>query len=401
MAPDLPEKAIPDAKGHEKAPEKKKPGVKINPTQVGIFFLEVWLPTAISGGLLYFLSGMAPFWTMDRSLALVIFGIVFVLFSLAITVFADNFTTGLRMKDATTSKKRAAIFRMRLVRLSLGGILIPAGILAAAILVNLPFGGTGMDLYIHGATNQTGSTPSGAISEAVLHTSNPATKVQGILTLQALHTPEALSQLFRILTEDRNALRDGGEQLALAGAIASYGTDAKAKLLEFFAKIQPASGIGRAGLTDDLFTRYFSLPLDGLRAEIISQYPDPKARDQKLAQIDALATQMNTSLGQIQAESLPDSQNALMQDFILTTFLKMNLKKDADLLNFANRVAASPEFPENVRGNAILLMGKVGDDKALNVLYSYLKSDSNLIRTRALQAIASLQTKNLAGSQKK
>jgi hypothetical protein len=401
MAPDLPEKTTPDAKGQEKAPDQKKKGMKINSTQIAIFLLEVLLPTAISGVLLYFLSGMASFWTLDRSLALLIFGIVFVLFSLAITVFADNFTTGLRMKDATTAKKRAAVFRMRVVRLGLGGILIPAGILAAAILVNLPFGGTGMDLYIHGATNQASSTPSEAISEAVLTTSNPATKIQGILTLQALHTSESLTQLFRILTGDRNALRDGGEQLALSGAIASYGMDAKAKLLEIFTNIQPASGTGSAGLNDDLFARYFSLPLDGLRAEIISQYPDPKPRDQKLAQIDALATQMNTTLGQIQAESLPASQDVLMQDFVLSTFLKMDIKKDADLLNFANTVATSANFTENVRGNAILLMGKVGDDKALYVLYSYLKSDSNIIRTRALQAIALLQTKNIVSSPKK
>ena len=395
-AQEKPPVAKPQEKPSEKNPAgKKKKGGKITPAQLGIFLLEILLPAVISGVLLYFLSGIVPFWSMDRNLSLVIFGIVFVVFSLAVSVFADSFTTRMRMKDATTSKKRASVFRMRIVRIGLGGIVIPIAILATAIFVNLPFGGTSMDLYINGATHQGASTPSGAISDAVLSSSNPATKVQGILTLQALHTPEALTQLFHILTADPNALRDGGEQSALSDAIASYGTDAKTKLIEIFTGIQPASETGSAVLNDDLFTRYFSLPLDGLRAEITSQNPDPKVRDQKLAQIDALAAEMKTALRQIQAENLTDSQDALMQDFILATFLKMDIKKDADLVNFANSVAANPDFSENVRAKAILLMGKVGDDKVLNVLYSYLKSDSDIIRTRTLQAIALLQTKNL------
>jgi hypothetical protein len=417
--PEIPQEKSPEAKPPEKAqekppvakppekpsekpsekkpPEKKKKGGKINPAQIGLFLLEVLLPTVISGVLLFFLSGIVPFWTMDRGMALIIFGIVFVVFTLAVTVFVDSFTTRMRMKDVTTSKKRAAVFRGRIVRIGLGGIVIPIAFLAFAVLVNLPFGGTSMDLYINSASHQGASTPSGAISDAVLNSTNPATKVQGILTLQSLHTPEALTQLFRILSSDPNALRDGGEQSALSDSIASFGTDAKEKLIQIFASTA-VSGNGSPSLNDDLYARYFSLPLEGLRAEVTSQNPDPTVRDQKLAQIDVLAAEMKTALGQIQSDSLAASPDALMQDFILSTFLKMDIKKDADLANFANSVAANPDFNENVRGNAILLMGKVGDDKVLNVLYSYLKSDNDIIRSRALQAIALNQTKNLPAS---
>jgi hypothetical protein len=80
---------------------------------------------------------------------------------------------------------------------------------------------------------------------------------------------------------------------------------------------------------------------------------------------------------------------------ILQAFLGMNLKHDAGY----SRSPARPPltiWPEPVRGQALLLTAKLGEQDDLEFLYGYLENPSVLLQARALQAIASLQSKMAA-----
>jgi hypothetical protein len=71
----------------------------------------------------------------------------------------------------------------------------------------------------------------------------------------------------------------------------------------------------------------------------------------------------------------------------------MNLSQDADLLHFAKTVAADVSYPGTVRGDALLLIGKLGGTDELTVLCSHLQTNNRLLQVRALEAIIALQSK--------
>jgi hypothetical protein len=95
------------------------------------------------------------------------------------------------------------------------------------------------------------------IGDAVIRSNNPVAKEQGIKTLQAIHSPEALDQLVRILKEG-SALQDAGEYAALSQALASYGVQAKPKLLDVFQKAPPENQA--VSFSDNLYARYLPIP---------------------------------------------------------------------------------------------------------------------------------------------
>jgi len=58
-------------------------------------------------------------------------------------------------------------------------------------------------------------------------------------------------------------------------------------------------------------------------------------------------------------------------------------------------VAADASYHAVLRGNALLLIGKLGGKDEFAVLYTYLQTDNELMQERALGAIAELQARNL------
>ncbi len=103
----------------------------------------------------------------------------------------------------------------------------------------------------------------------------------------------------RVLNSDPSVLKDAGEYEALSQAVASYGVDAKLKLLDIFTKLPPDTSQPVTLGSEDLYTRYFSLPADALRREINSQTTDLATRQAQLAQLDGLIATMKTSLAGI------------------------------------------------------------------------------------------------------
>jgi hypothetical protein len=224
----------------------------------------------------------------------------------------------------------------------------------------------------------------------VLNSTSPFTKIQGIRALQAVHSADSLEQLFRILTKDPLALKDAGVYGALSTAIASYGTDAKGGLFDLYKNSDPLMLKASEVPSRDTFSWYFSAAFDELRKEIMAQNPDQTSQEAELARLDSIQTTLQQSLTGMK-DNLPlPSSSSPIPDFVLHTFLAMDVKQDKEILQFARAIAPDPAISEGVRGQALLLMAKLGGKDELDELYTYLASSDETIKAKALEAITFL-----------
>jgi hypothetical protein len=375
-------------------PERKPFNLGKALVSVGIYLVELILPVALAAVMLYYVVGYVSLWSLYRTVSLVIFGIVLVALTAGITILYDTLVTFVRRGKTISRKKMLMDFRLRMVRLVVAGLVLPAGVMVAANLVNLPGGGTLMTYYIQSTLVMPKSTPAVMMGDAVIRTTSPAAKEQGIKTLQTIHSTEALDQLIRILKEG-SALQDAGEYEALSQAIASYGVQAKPQLLDVFQKAPPEKQA--VSFSDDLYGRYLSDSINALRQEITNQTADPRTRQATLDQLDTAVSGLQRTLTDIQSNQLSLDYAASQQDFVMHTCLAMNLNQDADLVNFAKVVAANTTYSDGLRGNALLLIAKVGGKGEFDVLYQYLASDRDALKLKAMEAIAALQTKVSGG----
>jgi hypothetical protein len=354
------------------------------------------LPVALAAVMLYYVVGYVSLWSLYRTVSLVIFGIVLVALTAGITILYDTLVTFLRRGKTISRKKMLMDFRLRMARLVLAGLVLPVGVMVAANLVTLPGGGTPMTYFIQATLVVPKSTPAVLIGDAVIKTANPEAKVQGIMALQTFHSSEALDQLMRILKEG-SVLQDASEYTALSQAIASYGVQAKPQLLDVFQNAPPENQA--ASFSDDLYGSYLSDSINALRQEISSQAADASGRQATLNQLDTAVTGLKSALMDIQTHQLSSDHAASQQAFVMHTCLAMDLKQDADLVNFGKIVAANMTYSDGLRGNALLLIAKVGGKTEFEALYPYLENDHDTIKINAMEAIANLQVK-LAGGTK-
>lgn len=386
MASDSPELAP--------APRKESPVRKLDLgrffSNAVMFLAEIIIPVILAVAILYFLTGAVSFWSLDPVIAELFFGVAVVALSLGISVALDTFISGRTRKAKGTARLRQ--YQLRLARLGLGGLIFPLAIVLVANLVPLYGKQTAMNLFVQLAKRSVQTTPTTMISSAVMHASNPTTRVQGIQALQSVHTLDAQNELLRILKEDPNALKDGTEYTALAQALASYGLDAKANLLEIFRQADPAATKTSSDVTGDLYDRYLALPVEALQAEIKAQAGASGQQDRQLAQVSDAAASFKSAIDALQTNRVGGA-GASLQDFVLSTFLAMDLKQDADLIGFAKTTAADPAFSDRVRGRALLLLSAQGGKGELDTMFTYLQNSSEVLQAYALQAIASAEAK--------
>jgi hypothetical protein len=396
MAPDQPEPNPTPVKEKPVVPQKKAANLRDAPSAIAGFLLEVIVPSFVALALLYFLSGTVNLWALDRNLAVVIAIVFLVVVCLILCYAIDAFLRGIQRTPPATGKKRAAQYRTRLIKFVLGGMIIPLGLMAAANFSVLPTGGSLMDYYIRMIQTRLTTTPTSQLGDAILSSDNPATKIQGIKALEAIHTTDALDQLLRVLSSDPGALKDAGEYEALSRAVASYGVDAKLKLLDIFTKLPPDKSETPTLGGEDLYTRYFSLPAEALRSEINSQTTDSASRQAQLSKMDALIATMKTSLTGIQNPATGADFTA--QDFVLDAMMQMSMNSDADLKNFASKTAVNSAYSDDVRGKAILLIARFGEKGDMGLLYPFLASNNDdFLKAKALEGITDLQMK-ISGS---
>jgi hypothetical protein len=391
MASDQPESNPTPVKEKPDVPQKRAAPLQNFPAALAGFLLELIIPSFVALASLYYLSGVVNLWALDRNLALVIAIVFLVVVCLILSYAIDAFLRGLRRGPPVTGKKRAAQYRLRLIRFVLGGLLIPLGLMAAANFSMLPSGGSLMDYYIRTIQTRLTSTPTSQIGDAILSSKNPAIQIQGMKALEAIHTSDALDQLLRVLNSDPGVLKDAGEYEALSQAVASYGVDAKLKLLDIFTKLPPDKSQPSTLSGDDLYSRYFSLPADTLRSEIKNQTTDSATRQAQLAIMDGLISTMKTDLSEIQ--NPVTGAKFTTQDFVLDTMMRMSMNSDGDIKNFARQTAANSAYSDEVRGKAILLIARFGEKGDMGLLYPFLESGNDYLKVKALEGITNLQLK--------
>jgi hypothetical protein len=354
--------------------------------------VELVLPVALSASLLLVMASYTRSWDLHSSVGLGIFGLLLVALSLFLSLRVDAFTLVRRQERGKKQLFNRANARSRLIKFLLGGVTIPIVAFAAANRLELPNHQTPMALAIRlrlagpevGLAEQMGN--------AVLRAQGPAARVQGILALQAMSSDEALDQLLRVLSDDPTALKDGGEYQALSRALASYGARAKAKLLQRFAQLGPSASAGAAAPPGDLFERYFSGGFEGLKSEINGGSGDPAMQARGLERLQAAQAELKQALTQVETGT-PSAQISSLPGLVMQAFLQMDLKQDAELLAFARRTAADAAWSDAMRGQALLLIAKLGGKDDLEGLYTYLDSPSSLLQARAMRAIAALHSK--------
>jgi hypothetical protein len=337
-----------------------------------------------------------------------VFAVLLVASSLFLSVRLDMFTLARRRSRAKRRLFNRTDPISRLVKLALGGVVVPVAAFVAATRVELPDHQTPMSLAIRLRLSHP-ETRAKQLGNTVLRAPTPAVKVQGILALQALSSPEALDQLLRVLREDMAALAGGSEGRALSKALASYGAQAKTVLLRQLEQSPPKARREAAAPPGDLFDRYFAADFEGLKREIDREDPDPKARAERGERLQVAQAELEQALRRLEtgagpaeagAEAQPADAGRRLPAFVMRTFLEMGLKQDADLLSFARQTAADATWSDAVRGQALLLVAKLGGKDDLEGLYGYLDSPSALLQARAAQAIAELESKLSATAEK-
>lgn len=405
---EAPKKASPEKPPAEKKPagklaEKSSARKKASPgaffAALGLLLLEILLPVILTAVLLWWVFANFNLWSYDRTLVLVVFAAGMVAISLLLTILLDSATRLNRKKQRAAGVRFTSNPLTRLIKLVLGGVVLPLALFAAANLVPLSApltgGSTAMNYIISTSVQPVKRTPPDEVGSMALESKDPSTKVLSIQALQEFQSPQALGQLIRLASEDKDGLSNPRVADALSNAIASYGKDARDPLIVMFNSVDPAQA--GAASTGDAYTRYFADSIDRLKAEIQSSGLAEEDRDTHLAQIDAAAAQLKTALKDLPAEEISGDPRP---SFALKTFLAMDLKEDPDLLAFAKTVAQDKRYPASLRGEALLLIAKLGTKDDLDALYPYLKETDSVIQNMALQAIVNLQAK-LNGTEKK
>jgi hypothetical protein len=355
--------------------------------------IELVLPVVVSAALLLTMARYTSSWNLRSAVGLGVFGLLLVALSLFLSLRVDALTLAGRRRRGKTQLLNRADARSRLVKFVLGGVLVPIAAFAAANRVELPNRQTPMSMAIAWRLTRPTAGHAEQLANAVLRAESAPARVEGILALQGLASPEALDQLFRILNDDPAALRGTSEYQALSRAIASYGAPAKRELLQRWEQVSPDDRRGAASPPGDLFERYFSAEFEELEGEIAGRTADPAVREAEMMRLRAAQVDLKQALGQFDAETASPASGSRLPAFVMQTFLAMGQKHDEELLVFARRTAGDAEWSDPVRGQAMLLIAKLGAKEDLDGLFAYLESSSPSLRARALQAIFTLQSR--------
>jgi hypothetical protein len=379
-----------DAPAHETRGDPNRGGRTLG---LAGLLLELVLPVVLSAVFLLIAASYIRVWDLHTPIGLAVFGVLLVAASLLLSVRIDVTTLARRRRRGKRQLLNRADPVSRLVKFVLGGLVIPIAVFAGANLITLRDHTTPMSLAIETGLAPRKPVPAALVGGAVRRATDPAVKVQGIMALQAMNSSEALEQLFRILADDPTALRDDGECQVLSKALASFGARATTELVRRFEQVSPALRKGAPAPGHGFFDRYFASAFEGLARELNGQALDPTAQAAALARLEAAERDLKLALKGVDSGPVAGAAGNGLPAFVLQTFLQMNDRNDADLLAFARRTAADAGWSDAVRGQALLLIAKLGGKDDLDGLYRFLSLPSPLLQMRAMQAIAAVEAR--------
>jgi len=370
---------------------------------VGSFLLLVSLPWFIGLSCWYFLSSMFRFYKLNGFLFYGVFVLIVSVVSLLSnmlivqTIEWSKEPVGKSIKVAETKGKR-------IIKIVLTGVLVPIILSVAANLIPVSNDQTFVTILLNRMKYGTEYPFISKIGDVSI-ASGTDTKVLGISTLNTIHSTKSLDELFRIFVEDHQALNDYEVYSSLSRAMASF-PESRDRLLEmFFQSDEFKSNLPR-GITPGLYNRYFSQAFGGLRDEITKNVLDEKNRNEQLLLVEGMELQIKTSLTDMENQKvIPEGSDPTL-DFVLDTFLKMQIAKDDSEIYFlARNIAVDPTYAVGTRIKAIDLWAKLGNTGDFEKIILFLDSDDEQIRQAALQAIATIhehtQNQNAADSENK
>jgi|GEM_PF-4973724 len=359
---------------------------------LGLLLLELLLPALIAGGVIWYLFSSYNVWAIERTLSLVLYGAAVIVLALVLSVAGDSLLAALRRAIAGGSASFFNNANLRLVKMALGGLALPIAAVLALNLVQLNAAGTPMQAMIAAANKPVVLTPPGEVGQIAVSSKDPSTKLHAIQVLENFRTLDALNELIRVANGDPAALTDAGVRAGLVKAVASYGLSARSPLISMFNSVDPAMAGKSSAASSGLYEQYFAAGFESLKADT-ELAPASSARDNRLAQIQAAQFALKRSLSEMETGTSASLGGDPRLDFVMQAFLAMDFSTDKDVLAFAKTVSADARYSGQVRGDALLLIAKLGDKNDLDGLYPYLKTTDSLLQARALQAIAALQDK--------
>src|SRR5712692_11165919 len=151
--------------------------------------IELVLPVALSAAFLLAMASYTRHWDLHAPFGLAAFGALLVVLSLFASLRVDGYTLRRREERGRRQLLNRTDPRSRLVKLVLGGVVIPVAVFAAANLVELRNHQTPMTMAIRFRLARPEVDRPEQLADAVLRAESAASKVQGILALQATGFP--------------------------------------------------------------------------------------------------------------------------------------------------------------------------------------------------------------------
>ncbi len=356
------------------------------------------LPVTLAAALLLIVAGHVSFWNLRTVAGLGAFAVLLVAVSLLVSIRVDVFTLPRRKKRGKVQFLNRADPWSRLVKFVLGGVVIPIAAFVAANKIDLGNHQTPMSLAIHASHPERPPTGAEMVAQAVIGAESPAVRIEGIRALQAMASTDALDQLFRILARGPSTLSEGGVSVALATALASYGAQAEPRLLQLLRETPPSVRRVAGGPPGGLFDRYFDGAFDGVTAEVESRALEPAARQGALARVQAARAELQRTMARVEGDT--GETGAGVPSLVMQALLAMKLDRAPDLLAFAREAAADVTWSDAVRGQALLLTAKLGSAADLEFVYGYVQSPSAALQAYAMRAVAELQAKGSATTER-
>lgn len=365
------------------------------------FFLQVSLPFFIALSCWYFISSIFRLYRLNAIWFYAIFAIV---------VPGISFLTNLMIvqviewskQPADKPSKRIESKGRRTAKIILTGVIIPIVLSVLANMIPVSNEQTILTILLNKMKYGTEYPFISKIGDVSI-ASGTDTKVQGISTLNTIHSTKSLDELFRIFIEDHQALNDYEVYSSLSSAMASF-PESRDRLLEMFFKSDEFKSDIPRGITPGLYDRYFSKAFGGLRDEITKNILDEQKRNEQLLVVDGMQLQIKTALSDIESQKIIPEGSDPTLDFVLDTFLQMQIAKDDSEIYFlARNIAVDPTYAVGTRIKAIKLWAKLGTTGDFEQIILLLDSEDEQIRQAALQAISTIhqKTRNSTDSENK
>ena len=332
------------------------------------------------------------FWDLRTVLGLAVFGILLVAVSLFLSIRIDLITLPRRTRRGKAQLLNRTGAWARLVKFILGGVLIPLAAFIAANRIRLPNHATPMGLALQAGIAEPALPPTTKLGNAVLHASSTAVRVEGIRALQAIGSSAALDQLFRILTSDPAVLQEGSAFEALAKALASFGAQAEPKLLELIRHVPVGARGSAAAPPGWMFEMYFATPFADVRALIETHGVEAARRDAALGRLQEAEAELERALSGVEAGTAAPGTRTV-PSLVMQSFLATNVENDPELLAFARTTAADTTWSDAIRGQALLLVAKLGSADDLPDLYAHVDDADPALQACAMEAIDRLSSK--------